>query len=93
RYDHATPVWQEGRQGKVVARLTGVFLLDDHARLDDGHSIRRYLAASPLWLRQWIARFHDAPADAGAHAILRELQASMTDYRSSANQTTRRALA
>ncbi|SMF98972.1 3-keto-5-aminohexanoate cleavage protein [Burkholderia singularis] len=94
RYEHATPVWEEGAQGKSVARLTGVFLLDDQARLNDGHSIRRYLAASPLWLRQWIARFHDAPADAGAREILGTLRPPMAAYQvRSANQTARRALA
>ncbi|WP_323120171.1 3-keto-5-aminohexanoate cleavage protein [Burkholderia alba] len=93
RYEHAVPVWRQGAQGKTVALLTGVFLLDDAARLDDGHSIRRYLSASPLWLRQWISLIHHAPAHSGAQAILRELQTPAMRHDASANQTTRKAIA
>ncbi|WDD91514.1 3-keto-5-aminohexanoate cleavage protein [Burkholderia sp. FERM BP-3421] len=93
RYEHAVPVWQQGARGKVVARLTGVFLLDDASRLDDGHSIRRYLASSPLWLRRWISLIHHARPDAGAQAILTQLQAATEQRDASANQAIRQAIA
>ncbi|TKC78940.1 3-keto-5-aminohexanoate cleavage protein [Trinickia terrae] len=74
RYDHAGIVWHTGVHGKTVARLTGVFLMDDAARQHDGHSIRRYLEGTPRWLRHWLSVVYHAPAEAGATSVLRELR-------------------
>jgi len=74
-YSRAVPLWRRGAAGKTLLRLSDVFLLDDPLRLHDGHSIRRYLEASPTWLRQWFSLIYHAPAASGASVILRELGA------------------
>jgi hypothetical protein len=73
-YIHATPLLKRrGKHGKTVLRLRDVFLLDDPARMHDGHSIKKYLENSPAFLRHWIATIHHAPRTASANALIEEL--------------------
>ncbi|MDP9651359.1 3-keto-5-aminohexanoate cleavage protein [Paraburkholderia caledonica] len=76
RYEQAKLLRLTGAQGKTVARLTGVFLMDDVARQHDGHSIRRYLEGTPRWLRQWLSAVFHAHALSGALDVLGELEAA-----------------
>ncbi len=73
-YAHAIPTWMTGEQGKILVRLKNVFLIDDPARLHDGHSIKRYLECSPIWLRKWFTMIHNAPKSFGANDIILYLQ-------------------
>lgn len=76
-YAQAVPNWYLGPYGKNLVRLSNVFLLDDPRQLHDGHSIRRYLDCSPVWLHQWLSEIHDAQAQDGAAELLRRLRESI----------------